>query len=213
MSKVLITRPEFDYPTRYISAWAKKIVELVNKKGNALDLPREKSNRKLVESMLKKHNPSLVFFNGHGGKDCVMGQDNEVLVKAGQNEAMLTDKIVYSLSCGSAAILGPASVNSGARAYIGYKRDFALMYDENKRTRCHEDKLAELFLGPSNQVMVSLLKGHTVHEAHISAKNSFKKNIRKLLTSTSSPHSVCVPYLLWDLQAFIVVGDSAAKYN
>jgi hypothetical protein len=87
------------------------------------------------------------------------------------------------------------------------------LYDEDKRTRCHEDKLAELFLEPSNQVMVSLLKGHTVQEAHQAAKNSFKKNIRKLLTSTSSPHSVSVPYLLWDLQAFIFVGDGLAKYS
>lgn len=213
MSKILVTRPEYDYPTRYISTWAKKIVDLANKKGSALDLPKQKANKKLVESMLQKHDPPLVFFNGHGSEDCVMGQDDEVLIKAGENDKALAGKIVYSLSCSSAAVLGPASVKNGASAYIGYEKYFALLYEESKRMHCHEDKLAELFLEPSNQVMVSLIKGNTVQKSYESAKNSFKKNIRKLLTSTSSPHSVSVPYLLWDLQAFTYVGNGVAKYS
>ena len=55
MSKIilLVTRPNYDYTTRYISAWAKKIIDLAKSKGNiVLDLDKGRACKKELESMV-----------------------------------------------------------------------------------------------------------------------------------------------------------------
>lgn len=202
---LLVTRPSFDLTTRYISAWAEKIIDIAKKKGNKVfDLDKKRANRKEFESMIKKNEPTIVFFNGHGDYDVVTGQDNEELVRADGNEKILKSKIVYALSCRSGKILGPSSVKSGADAYIGYDEDFIFLYDEKKRARPEQDKTAEMFLEPSNQVMVSLLKDHGPKEAHNNSKQSFARRIKKLLSSQSTAlESAAVRYLIWDMQHLV----------
>ena len=57
---LLVTRPEYDYTTRYISAWA-KISETSRTKGYAvIDLNRKRANRKEFESVVKRKKPTLV---------------------------------------------------------------------------------------------------------------------------------------------------------
>lgn len=199
---ILVTRPNFDLTTRYLFVWAKKIIELATEKcGQVFDLNGKRANRKEFESMTRKHEPSLVFLNGHGDSDVVAGQNNEELVRAGENEKILKSKIIYALSCRSGKILGPESIKSGAEAYIGYDEDFIFLYEENKQTHPEQDKQAEMFLEPANQVMVSLLKNHSPHEAHLNSKKAFARKIMKFLSSESSAtESSAIRYLIWDMQ-------------
>ncbi len=56
---LLITRPEHDYATRYLSAWAERFFEVAKDKDySIIDLHRKRANRKEVESILrvKSHN-------------------------------------------------------------------------------------------------------------------------------------------------------------
>src|SRR3989339_1028484 len=97
---LLVTRPEYDYTTRYISAWAKKYFELAEQKGyTVVDLRRKRANRKEFESVIKKIKPAFVILNGHGNKNEVAGNDNETLVETNTNAEILADKITYALSC------------------------------------------------------------------------------------------------------------------
>jgi hypothetical protein len=151
--------------------------------------------------MIGRIDPGLVFLNGHGNENQVTGQDNEALLSLGDNENILKDKTVYALSCRSGKLLGPGSIKSGTSSYIGYEEDFIFLYDEKRINRPREDKTAEIFLEPSNQVMISLLKGHTTKEAHKNSKQSFAKRIRKMLSSQSTRiESSAVRYLIWDMQ-------------
>jgi len=204
---LLITRPNFDVTTRYLFVWAKKIIELAEKKcGKIFDLKKQRANRKEFESVMRKHEPGLVFLNGHGDERTVAGQDNEVLIRAGENEEILKAKIVYALSCRSGKILGPYSVKAGADAYIGYDEDFYFLYDNDKQSRPEQDKTAEMFLEPASQAMVSLLKNHSPQEAHINSKKSFACQARKLLTSSAtSLESSAVKYLIWNMQHQVCV--------
>ncbi len=210
--RILVTRPSSDRTTKYISVWAKKVIDLANTKGDiVLDLENQRATQQELESMVKKHNPSLVFFNGHGTNDCVKGQNGQVLVQTGVNEDILSGRVIYALSCSSAFGLGPRSIQIGAAAYIGYKEVFFFLYDESSRTRPHLDKTVELFLGPSNQVVVSLVKGHTAGEAHESSKQAFVRNIRKLLSSeASATESAAVKYLFWDMRAQVCLGQPSS---
>ena len=88
MNKILlITRPRHDITVRYLFYWAKKIIEFAEKKQfSVLDLKNERANQKELTSMLQKKEPSLVFLNGHGDDNSIMGHDNEILIAVGKNE-------------------------------------------------------------------------------------------------------------------------------
>jgi hypothetical protein len=212
MATLLVTLPRHEQTTRCISAWAKKALKVAEKKGLAVfELADKRACKKAFESMIKKHKPSFVFLNGHGGSSVVTGHENEPLVQAGMNEEILEGTITYALSCQSAKVLGEKSVEKGARAYIGYKEDFIFLFNEEKRTRPEDDKLAGLFLEPSNQVAVSLIKGHTAHVSHINGKKYFARNMQKMLTSQTSPaDTATLRYLYWNMSNLVCHGDGNA---
>lgn len=207
---LLITRPEHDYATRYLSVWAKKFFDLAQNKGySIIDLYRERANRKEFESVLSKRSPDLVIMNGHGSDDAVAGHDNNLLIKAGDNSSLLGNKITYAISCRSARVLGKEIAQNAETAYIGYQDDFVLVYLEKYRTRPIEDKLAGLFLDPSNLVVTTLIKGHSAKEAVSRAKQEFLGNIQKLLTSKikSEDYSV-LRYLVWNMRNLVLCGKN-----
>ena len=130
---VVITQPDYDYTTRYISAWAGKIIDLCRKKKiQTITLKGKRSNRHEFESVVKKVNPRFIFLNGHGNEIAVAGQDGEILVQLNINESTLRSRIIYALSCRSAKILGKEGISKGVETYIGYKEDFIFSYDENE---------------------------------------------------------------------------------
>jgi len=206
---LLITRPEHDYATRYLSAWSEKLFDLIKSKGYLIiDLYRERANRKETESVLSKRNSDLVIINGHGSDDAVAGHDNNLLIKAGDNSSLLSNKITYAISCRSARVLGKEIAQNAETAYIGYKDDFIFVYLEKYRTRPIEDKFAGLFLGPSNLVVTTLLKGHSAKESVSRARQEFLRNIQGLLTSkVKSDDSSALRYLVWDMRNLVLQGD------
>lgn len=211
-STIVVTQPNHDYTTRYISAWAEELCRIAVSKGHhAVKLKGNRATRKELESVVNKVNPRLLFLNGHGSDDSVRGQDNEVLVQLGVNESILKSALVYALSCRSASILGKKSVESGTISYLGYTEDFIFMYDVSKRTRPLEDKTAGLFLDPSNLLVSSLLKGHTAEGSLHKSKSAYRRTLLKLLTSEASAESNSyLPLLLWDMNHQVCLGDQTA---
>ena len=211
---LLITRPDHDTTTRYLSAWSKKITELADKKNIlVLDLKREKANKKELKSRISKMKPLLIVFNGHGSSNCVTGYENEILIKTGNNEQLLESKIVYAVSCKSAAKLGPKSITAGTLTYIGYTGDFIFCHDTHKVARPLNDNIIKFFLEPSNQVAISLIKGNTSKESSERSKKFFLRNIQKLLSSEASPESnQYAKFLWWDMKHQVCLGDKNAKF-
>lgn len=213
LKKLLITRPEHDPGTRYLSHWGKKVIQAAEEKGvDVIDLNQNKAVRTEFEGRVRKTNPSLVILNGHGTEDCVMGHDNQVLVKAGENEALLKNKITYAIACDSAKYLGQSCVDEHT-AYIGYEKLFIFNADSRYLNRPLEDQRAKRFLDPTNQVPLLLLKGHSAQEASTRSKESFKKIILSLLTSANTdPDSLeDVKDLIWDMQYQVCLGNGNAR--
>ncbi len=197
---ILATRPDFELTTKYISSWASKVLEFAREKEVVVfDLAKEKANRQELETVVREQSPDFVFLNGHGDYDKVCGQDNECLIEADDNAEILSGKIVYALSCRSADTLGKRAVEKGALAYIGYIEDFIFLFDEKQKDFPLQDKIAQLFLEPSNQVAFSLLAGSSAKEASENSKESFLANVKKMLTSEAPKEQKgIVRYLLWD---------------
>jgi hypothetical protein len=206
---LLVTRPEYDYTTRYISAWAEKYLQLARQKGYAIiDLKRKRANRKEFESVIKKIKPAFIILNGHGNKDEVAGNDNETLVDANTNTEILAGRIIYALSCQSAKNLGTKVGLYPNTTYIGYKEDFAFVRLEKYGRKPTKDIFAGFFLEPSNAIVVSLLKGHNTQDSFSRGQREFTKNIQMLLTSKiKSADSSALRFLVWDLTHLTLCGD------
>jgi hypothetical protein len=213
MSSILITRPEHDDTTYYLSHWSKEIIALADQKGiHIFDLNREKAVKLEVESRLKKSYPNLVILNGHGNDTTVTGHKNEPLISVGENESLLKSRIVYAISCKSAKVLGPKSIDAGALSYTGYDDDFIFMYDPNKISKPCSDETAKLFLSHSQRFTESLIKGNTVKESFSRSKNILRENLMKSLSSDSKDNAL-TRYLWWDLTHFVSHGDLNAAIS
>lgn len=213
MSKIIVvTQPDFDLATRYLSAWAEEIIKLAKTHGNTvIDLKGSRANRAELESIIKKRHPRFIVLNGHGSNDEIAGQDNESLVKKGMNEAIVTNTIVYAISCSSAKLLGVAAIEKGALCYLGYEDDFIFLNDHSKLNKPLQDPLAQLFLEPSNKVSMALIKGHTTGKAYRKSKEMLRQTIRRILTSEASyEEKACLRYLLWNYQHFTCIGSTNA---
>lgn len=206
---MLITRPNHDVTTNYLCYWSEKIIDQADKsKQKIIDLKGKCANAKEFISILKKTDPSFVVINGHGAEDRITGYNNEVLVQAGFNESMLSDRIIFARSCRSAKILGKSAIAKGAKTYIGYNDDFIFFINEARTTRPLKDNTAKLFLEPSNYAAIILLKGHKSSEANNRSKEMFKKNIQKLMTSeTPKEDKELIAFLRWDMINQVCLGD------
>lgn len=206
----LITRPEHDEATYYLSKWSEKSISLAKKKGlKVMDLLRKKANKKEVESRLKKQNPRLVVFTGHGNKNEIFGYRNQPLISLGKNEKLLISKIIYSISCESAKKLGLESIKAGAVNYTGYKEDFFLVFEPEKFSRPLNDKTAKLFLNPSALFIESIIKGNRIEDAFKKSKKLMKDNFRLSLSIDTDSSR----FLWWNLQNFNSYGDMSASIN
>lgn len=78
--QVLLTNPEVDLLTYYLSAWTDKILkEIKNKSNKYIHLERERTTRRKFESILKKRPVDLVLLCGHGSSDTVTGNGEIIL--------------------------------------------------------------------------------------------------------------------------------------
>lgn len=193
---LLITRPEHDPGTRYLSRWSEKIIdEAVKKRVGVVDLNKTKAEQREFEGRVQKVNPKLVVLNGHGTDDMVMGHDNHPVV-LDQNHALLKRRITYAVSCCSARVLG-RKVADEESTYIGYVEDFVFMYDPKCVGKPFKDTRAARYLEPSNHIPIAILKGHTAKEASEGAKAMLKKHIIELLAKPSDPDTIQDIKTLW----------------
>lgn len=213
MSKILITRPEHDPGTRYLSRWSERVIEEARKKNfGVIDLHREKAVRKEFEGRVEKTDPALIILNGHGNESYVTGHDNEVLVQSGENESLLHNRITYAISCDSAAVLGVQCVKQQGTTFIGYNKSFVFNISQQYLHQPTQDQRAAQFLDASNQVPLSLLKGRTARQASVRSKSLFRDAIRKLLPSiTSDPFArEDAKDLFWNMSHQVCLGDQDA---
>ena len=211
--KMIVTRPQYDTTTKYLSVWAAEVIDFAKKKGiEVVDLLKDKANKKDFTGRVKKLKPDIIFLNGHGDDDCVTGHDQETLVEAGHNHDILHGVITYALSCNSGKILGPKVVENNQATYIGYEDKFIFVWDSNYSVRPQDDPMAKPFMEASNQVMISLLKGHRAREASEKSKNKFKEHFMKLSSSQADSDSLqAAQFLWWNMRNQVCLGDLDAE--
>lgn len=197
---VLVTMPNYDRMTRYLTVWAQRFIDDATRHGNTIyTLKEEHVTRKEFESYVSKQQPEVIFINGHGAEDRIAGHDNEIILDT-LNAHVLKDIMVYALSCQSATTLGVHAVSHGrAKGYIGYVEDFIVVSQPSKTTHPEEDSTAALFLEPSNVIITALSKGYSAQVAAEKGKEAYTRSIIKALNSdVQSDDDKYIPYLMWN---------------
>jgi len=209
---ILITRPDHDLITTYLYHWTIYVINEAARRGiKVLDLKKDKANYKIFKSYIKKHQPTLIFFNGHGSVDSIAGYNDEILIRFNYNEKLLAQKIVYARSCDAGGKLGLSCIKKGTLAFIGYRKKYSLGYTPFKVTKPLEDEVARLFLEPSNLIPTSLLKGNKIKDAYRKSQEAMLRNIRFMLsTRATSAQKDAVPYLWVNRKYQVVYGNEEA---
>ena len=215
MACVLFSRPADDVTLNYLYYYSKSLVRLSNSQGHkTINKELNEANMSLVTSLIIKQKPNLIMFNGHGSPNEICGHNQEIIISSKINPAILKDTITYALSCSSAAVLGPDAVKNGAISFIGYETDFVLGKDPDSEASPKHDKVARLFLEPSNELFSSLLKGKKVGDAVEKAKEDMLNNVNYLNTTKSFPTAIYyAPFLFGNYLGLVAHGDNEASIN
>ena len=212
----LILRPHHDVETSYLHSFSKKTIQKL--KGNKLihvsDLEGKKANRKNLEQAALKENPKLMFLNGHGDINTVLGHDDEPVLDI-QNVNLTKHKIIYALACDSLIGIGNEAVKIGAKAYIGYGAKFMCAKDPSRTSSPDKDKNAEPIRTACLILIDSLLEGKTVEKSIELTKQEYYRAIRSYGTSEDDPYGdtpLVAFALTWNLECLGYVGDSKAVF-
>lgn len=213
MVRVLFSRPKNDVTLHYLYLFSKELVSLSQSLDHeTINKEKEQANKATIISLILKQKPELIMFNGHGSSKEICGHKQEVIISSDINPEVLKDTITYSLSCSSAAVLGLTAVERGAVCFIGYKFDFALGKDPDCEASPSHDRIAKLFLEPSNTLFASLLNGRKVEEALEKSKKEMMDNLWYLNTTKNFPEAIYyAPFLLGDYLGLIAHGNREAS--
>jgi len=208
---MLVTLPDFDDTTDYLSQWSESVIETAKDKlVKVSQLPGKEANRENLQKRLSGKTYSFVFFNGHGSKEHICGQQNEKLLDE-ENSYLLNATIVYSRSCDSAAVLGKKIVREGnVKAFVGYAQAFIFVKNNSRTATPLKDNYAKPCLESSNVVPQALINGSTTGQAVEKSQRHSDKEIEYLKTHYSPENSHILFALQWNKTVLKVIGDQNA---
>ncbi|MCX6802647.1 MAG: hypothetical protein NT067_06075 [Candidatus Diapherotrites archaeon] len=209
--KFLITRPEFDDATLYLSEFSKKIIDFAKGKGfQVLDCVHAKANKKQVSRWLSEKKPELVMFNGHASDEFITGHKYEPIIRL-EDAGLIEDKIVYARACNCGKTLGKLFDNKKIGAFIGYERRFRFWINPSFTHSPQDDPCCAQVLDASNQIALALLKGVTAQEAHQRGITAYNKIIENLERS-DAPQELrfILPSINWNATYQVCYGNQNA---
>ncbi|MDP2749987.1 MAG: hypothetical protein Q8O89_04095 [Nanoarchaeota archaeon] len=217
MSRILlVSNAHHDNQTEYLTSWFEKVVEVAKKQNDIkiIELKKEQANKKNLVEMIEKENPQFIIFNGHGNDDSICGFNHEILIKCDDNEVLLSGKIVHSMACKCANILGGKCITLGTKCFIGYKEDFELWSTKQKTKEDQlKDGMAGFFLNPAYEAIIALVEGSNAGEAFRRSQNMYKENILTLITSKNTHYSTIVANSLYsNFQNQVCLGDKITSF-
>jgi len=206
---LLVTRPKYDDGTEYLSAYALEILKKIKGKISVKDFEGNKANKKDIEKYIGIKNPKLLFFNGHGSESEIYGHKDKPIFSL-ENVNLLKNRISYARACFSAKILGKEAVKNNRGCFIGYIYPFSFWIDGKRSATPLKDEVAKMFIYPSNEIILSLLRGDSAKEANEKSKKLMISNMKKILTmeKKNEPGATGMLQILWDnYEGQVVLGN------
>lgn len=211
---LIITLPSSDLVTNYLSIFSKEILTTCSEKDVLLKkLGGENANRDNFEKSLSKLDYNFLVFNGHGSIDCITGHKGEILIKIGENEHLITNRITYARSCFIAQGMQEVFSEESKGCFVGYLFPFMFMNNQTWSGNPSKDKIAGLFLNTSNLVPLGLIKGHSAKESSDNCKKSMLKIIKNTIFSKDDDEKAIAEAMWNNYSAQVVLGNQEAKLD
>lgn len=214
MSRILlVSNAHHDAPTKYLTSWFDKIVEVAKNQSDVkiVELKKEQANKKELVDMIEKENPQLVIFNGHGSYDSIGGFNREILIKCDDNEQVLSGKIVHALACRCAKVLGNKCITLGTHCFIGYKEDFQLWTESKDSKEEHlADKTAGLFLDPAYEAIIAIIEGQKTGEAFTRSQNMYRQKLSESIAN--GQQETVLASIFHNMQHQVCLGDQTVCF-
>lgn len=202
MNRILLTtRPKYDDGTEYLSYYASLILKDAEKlRIEKKDFEGKEVICKNVLKYIEKKDPRLIFINGHGSDISLEGNKGEILFSTDKNIKLLAGRIIYARACHAGIFFGKKVVKGNEGCFIGYNSPFSFWIDEKRSATPQKDKIADLFLRPSNEVMNSLIKGNTTNASNEKSKKMMIENMNKILKMQQKKEPGAIGWLeiLWN---------------
>ncbi|MBR9683188.1 hypothetical protein GOV03_01490 [Candidatus Woesearchaeota archaeon] len=211
---LLITCPKHDDATAYLTHFSKEIIDEATKKSlKNKQVGDDELNEMAFSEILKKLQYRLVVLNGHGSPNVIFGHKNNPLIRKGKNDYLLKERIVYARSCDAGLNLGPTCMkNTKNGCFIGYALPFMFYISAEWTTNPYKDKVAKLFLSPSNMVPISIIKGHSTSKAHHSSKKQMLRIMSKLMKGERLQETPLYLEALWNnYQGQVIHGNENTR--
>ena len=172
--KIIIIRPKNCRWCTHIYNGMKHVVEEAEKtKTPYIDLEDGKATKEQIIETIK-NNPDYNFISmtGHGSPSKYTAEYEKIVFDT-ENCEILSNKTVWAHSCLTGKLLGPAVIEKGGKAYIGFIIEWAwaytplpppmvgFMYEDP-----YDDPIAKMFFTSANMVPNAVLHGRTIDEAY-----------------------------------------------
>ncbi len=202
-------------PMAYGHLWMGWILNSLRWRGGArLDLRGNDAVGVKFESAVRTEDSSLLVGCGHGNPEIWVGQYVEAerrysTLMTTYNAELMRGRVVYLLSCNTARKLGPEIIRKGGIAYAGYNDEFVWTVESPESPAA--DRLAAPFGSASTTFPRALVGGKTVREAKEQTLKAFDGEIERWEKNEDPYAREVVKWLLWDREAFTVLGNEEAR--
>jgi len=208
MDRVLVVRPDFEVATYLGSLALQHIVDYIRLRGLTLeDLRGDNAVRDKVLESLSRLDPIWCILLGHGNATTYTGQNFDRIFWE-CNSSELRDRVVYALSCITAARLGPDAVDKGCRTYIGYSEEF--IWTQEAPVDPLADRYGRSFFEPVLELLYRLADGATTGEAFKASIDKWNYWIDYWSRSTDPAAPAILMYLIHDRDCQKLIGDDFA---
>jgi hypothetical protein len=172
------------------------------------DLRGADAVRTKVLDSLARNDPILCIFLGHGNEDLLTGHGYDRIFWTCDN-VELRARVVFALSCITAARLGPDSVAKGCTTYIGYAETFEWTQEAVQDPLA--DKYGKSFYEPVLELIYRLADGATTGEAFKASLDKWNYWIDYWSRSTDPYAPQVLMLLLHDRDCQKLIGDETAS--
>lgn len=131
---------------------------------NITDISAEQANKGPVYDALNDTDPLSFYGFGHG-LDCRYTGDLEQDIFSCDDCSILSERVVYLLSCLTANGLGPKIIENGALAYAGFNISWTWLSQTGTDGDPYDDRYAFGFWESANELWMALLDGYDFQES------------------------------------------------
>jgi hypothetical protein len=176
-----------------------------------IDLYGEDATKEKIFEAIEAYHPETAILAGHGNATTYTSQREEVVLKACENDEVMSGTVSHFISCSVAQKLLPSMVGKGAVGTIGYIVDFTFMINTNYSVE--EDIYAEPFKDLTVTIITKLLEGATLQQVWQAGVDKCNEWIAKLKDKPEIDWAEVISCLEHDRDGLVAFGDKTARVS